>query len=71
MPCFLPADTLHVTPLQLPQGHRVLILASMESVLRETLADIDEPLAADIIKQAALELTQSKVRSLTTPSLTL
>ena len=46
---------------QLAQGHRVVILQSMEKIIKEKLDQIEKGLAESIIKQAAHELTQSKV----------
>lgn len=33
----------------------------MERIIRETINDLDAPLAVDVIKQCAMELTNSKV----------
>ena len=46
---------------QLSLGHRITILKSMEAVVHEKVEDIDVTLAVDIIKQASVELTQTKV----------
>ena len=48
--------------LQLPQGHRVVLLQTMERIIKEKLDDVDTGLAVDMIKQAAMELTASKVQ---------
>ncbi|XP_064639982.1 maestro heat-like repeat-containing protein family member 1 isoform X2 [Lineus longissimus] len=45
---------------KLPQGHRVCILSAMERIIKESIDNISEPLAIDIIKQASDELTKSK-----------
>ena len=47
--------------LQLQTGHRVVLLQCMERIIRETINDLDAPLAVDVIKQCAMELTNSKV----------
>jgi 6-pyruvoyl-tetrahydropterin synthase len=47
--------------VQLPSGHRVVILSSMERIIRQTIEEIDQELALDIIKQSSAELTHSKV----------
>ena len=46
---------------QLQTGHRVVLLQCMERIIKETLDELDSPLAVDVIKQAAMELTISKV----------
>ena len=46
---------------QLPQGHRVVILTSMERVIKESLTSLDKELAVDIIRLASDEMTKSKV----------
>ncbi|XP_052059790.1 maestro heat-like repeat-containing protein family member 1 isoform X2 [Mytilus californianus] len=45
---------------KLQTGHRVVLLQCMERIIKETLSELDPPLAVDVIKQAAMELTVSK-----------
>ncbi|XP_074645058.1 maestro heat-like repeat-containing protein family member 1 [Tubulanus polymorphus] len=45
---------------KLGQGHRVIILSTMEKIIKETLDEIKESLALDIITLASDELTKSK-----------
>ena len=43
------------------QGHKSLLLRSMESVINDTLNWIDEDVAVEVICQAFRELTCAKV----------
>ncbi|CAG2232805.1 unnamed protein product [Mytilus edulis] len=45
---------------KLQTGHRVVLLQCMERIIKETLSELEPPLAVDVIKQAAMELTVSK-----------
>ncbi|XP_013392835.1 maestro heat-like repeat-containing protein family member 1 isoform X1 [Lingula anatina] len=45
---------------KLNHGHRVVILNAIEKILKETLDELKESLAADLIAQASEELTESK-----------
>ena len=50
--------------LQLSSGHRVVILSSMERIVRQSIDFLDQDLAVEIIRQTSAELTQSKVDDL-------
>lgn len=56
------ANKTHIAVfMQLSTGHRVVILSSMERIIRQTIDEIDQELALDMIKQSSVELTHSKV----------
>ena len=46
---------------QLSQGHRIVVLASMEAVLKDSGGDIDADLAKDVTRTAVQELVAAKV----------
>ena len=46
---------------QLPMGHRVVILNTIEKVVGVSIDTLSKSLAVDLIKQASEELTHSKV----------
>lgn len=46
---------------QLSLEHRIIILNTVERIVKETLDSVDLNLASNLIKQASSELTQSKV----------
>ena len=54
-------DILYVCVLKLSTEHRVVILGCMERIIRQSIDDLDAELAVEIIKQASIELTKSKV----------
>ncbi|CAN0069578.1 unnamed protein product [Lampetra fluviatilis] len=45
---------------KLPQGHRVVILLSMELIIKDTLHQLSEPLARSIVALTSEEMTRSK-----------
>ena len=56
-----PDATFNHNYFQLAQGHRIVILNAMEAIVQDNGAEIDKPLAVEIIKQALVELLGSKV----------
>ena len=51
----------YLLPLQLPRGHRIVLLHLLEKVCKNHIHDLEEPLANDLIELASTELTKDPV----------